>query len=141
MQPCLYLGNIDAKRDWGFAGDYVEAMWRMLQQTEPDYYVVATGETYSVRLFAEKTFARLDMPLEWQGEGVHEKGIDTKTGKVVIEIDPRYFRPAEVDLLLGDPTKAKTKLGWQPKTDFEELVNMMVDADLMLTEREKRANG
>lgn len=141
IQPCLYLGNLEAKRDWGFAGDYAEAMWLMLQQPEPDDYVVATGETHPVREFAEKVFARLDMPLEWQGKGVHEKGIDTKTGKIVIEIDPKYFRPAEVDLLLGDPAKAKHKLGWQPKVVFDELVNMMVDADLADAEREKRAIG
>ncbi len=141
MQPCLYLGNLDAKRDWGFAGDYVEAMWLMLQQTEPDDYVVATGETHAVREFAEKVFARLDMPLEWQGQGGHEKGIDSKTGRIVIEIDSKYFRPAEVDLLLGDPAKAKAQLNWQPKVNFEELVKMMVDADLREAEREKRANG
>jgi GDPmannose 4,6-dehydratase len=141
LQERLYLGNLDAKRDWGFAGDYVEAMWLMLQQEEADDYVVATGETYSVRLFAEKVFARLDMPLEWQGTGTHEKGIDTKSGRIVIEIDPRYFRPAEVDLLLGDPAKAKRQLGWQPRTDFEGLVNMMTDADLELAARMKRAEG
>jgi GDPmannose 4,6-dehydratase len=141
LQSCLYLGNLDAKRDWGFAGDYIEAMWLMLQQTEPDDYVVATGETHAVREFAEKVFARLDMPLEWQGTGIHEKGIDTRTGKIVVEVDPKYFRPAEVDLLLGDPTKARTKLGWQPKVDFEGLVNMMVDTDMELAEREKRADG
>ncbi|HOP40645.1 MAG TPA: GDP-mannose 4,6-dehydratase [Geobacteraceae bacterium] len=141
LQSCLYLGNLDAKRDWGFAGDYVEAMWLMLQQPEPDDYVVATGATRSVREFAEKVFERLDMPLEWQGEGVHEKGVDTKTGKIVIEVDPRYFRPAEVDILLGDPGKARTKLGWEPKTDLDGLVAMMTDADLELAEREKRANG
>ena len=141
LQSCLYLGNLDAKRDWGFAGDYVEAMWLMLQQPEPDDYVVATGETHAVREFAEKVFARLDMPLQWQGSGVHEKGIDAKTGKIVIEIDQKYFRPAEVDLLLGDPTKAREQLNWQPQTQFEELVNMMVDADLQEAEREKRANG
>jgi GDPmannose 4,6-dehydratase len=141
LQGRLYLGNLEAKRDWGFAGDYVEAMWLMLQQQEADDYVVATGETYSVRLFAEKVFARLGMPLEWQGEGVHEKGIDTTSGRIVIEIDPKYFRPAEVDLLLGDPAKAKRQLGWQPKVDFEGLVNMMVDADLLAAEREKRADG
>lgn len=141
MQPCLFLGNLDAKRDWGFAGDYVELMWLMLQQTEPDDYVIATGETHSVREFAERAFARLDMKLQWQGSGVHEKGIDAKTGKIVIEIDPKYFRPTEVDLLLGDPTKAKTKLGWEPRVTFEELVNMMVDADLELAEREKRSHG
>ena len=141
LQKGLYLGNLDAKRDWGFAGDYVEAMWLMLQHTEPDDYVVATGETYSVRKFAEMVFARLDMPLIWQGEGVHEKGIDSRTGTVVIEIDQKYFRPAEVDLLLGDPAKAKQALNWKPKTSFEELVNMMVDSDMALAEREKRADG
>ncbi len=141
LQDRLYLGNLDAKRDWGFAGDYVEAMWLMLQQPEPDDYVVATGETWSVREFAERVFARLDMPLEWQGHGVQEKGVDAGTGRVLIEIDPKYFRPAEVDLLLGDPTKAKTRLGWEPKVDFNALVNMMVDEDLAQAERDKRANG
>jgi GDPmannose 4,6-dehydratase len=141
MQPCLYLGNLDAKRDWGYAGDYVELMWLMLQQNEPDDYVIATGETHSVREFAEQAFARLDMKLQWQGTGVHEKGIDAKTGKIIVEIDPKYFRPTEVDLLLGDPTKAKVKLGWEPKVKFDGLVNMMVDADLELAEREKRAHG
>ncbi len=141
MQSCLYLGNLDAKRDWGYAGDYVELMWLMLQQTEPDDYVIATGETHSVREFAERTFARLDMKLQWQGTGIHEKGIEAKTGKIIIEIDPKYFRPTEVDLLLGDPSKAKQKLGWEPKVKFEALVNMMVDADLELAEREKRAHG
>jgi GDPmannose 4,6-dehydratase len=141
MQQCLFLGNLDAKRDWGFAGDYVEAMWLMLQYSEPDDYVVATGETYSVRMFAEMVFARLDMPLIWQGEKVHEKGIDSRTGKIVIEIDPKYFRPAEVDLLLGDPAKAKQALNWEPKTSFEELVDMMVDADVLLAEREQRAES
>jgi GDPmannose 4,6-dehydratase len=141
LQTCLYLGNVDAKRDWGFAGDYVEAMWLMLQQETADDYVIATGETYMVRTFAEKVFKRLGMPLEWQGSGVNEKGVDTKSGKTVIRIDPRYFRPAEVDLLLGDPTKARTQLGWELKTDFEQLVNIMTDADLKQAEREKRANG
>jgi len=141
LQDRLYLGNLEAMRDWGFAGDYVEAMWLMLQQSEPDDYVVATGETHSVREFAEKVFARLDMPLEWQGSGVTERGIDSRTGKIVIEIDPKYFRPAEVDLLLGDASKAREQLGWKPKTDFDSLVEMMVAADLSLAERDKRANG
>jgi GDPmannose 4,6-dehydratase len=141
MQSCLYLGNLEAKRDWGFAGDYVEAMWLMLQQAEPDDFVVATGETHSVREFAEKVFARLGMVLEWRGKGVHEKGIDAGTGNIVIEIDPKYFRPAEVDLLLGDPAKAKRMLGWQPRVGFESLVEIMTDADLAEAEREKRANG
>jgi GDPmannose 4,6-dehydratase len=141
LQKCLYLGNLDAKRDWGFAGDYVEAMWLMLQQPEPDDYVIATGETRSVREFAEKVFARLDMPLEWRGTGVSEKGLDTKSGRTVIEVDKKYFRPAEVDLLLGDSSKARRKLNWEPRTDLDGLVAMMVDADLELAAREKRANG
>jgi GDPmannose 4,6-dehydratase len=141
LQDRLYLGNLDAKRDWGFAGDYVEAMWLMLQQSEPDDYVVATGETHPVREFAEKVFSRLEMPLVWQGTGLQEKGIDARTGKVLIEIDSRYFRPTEVDLLLGDASKAQQKLGWRPRTDFDSLVTMMVDADLAMAEREKRADG
>ncbi|MDR3580277.1 MAG: GDP-mannose 4,6-dehydratase [Oryzomonas sp.] len=141
MQACLYLGNLDAKRDWGFAGDYVEAMWLMMQQDNADDYVIATGETWSVRTFAEKVFERLGMPLKWQGSGTDETGIDTTSGKVVIRIDPRYFRPAEVDLLLGDPAKAKRQLGWELKTSFDQLVDMMVDADLKQAEREKRADG
>ena len=141
LQSCLYLGNLDAKRDWGYAGDYVEAMWLMLQQSAPEDYVIATGETHSVREFAEKVFAHLGMPLEWKGTGVHEKGIDAETGNIVIEIDPKYFRPTEVDLLLGDPSKARQKLNWSPKVTFEGLVNMMVDADLKEAEAEKRAHG
>lgn len=141
MQNCLYLGNLDAKRDWGFAGDYVEAMWLMLQQEQAEDYVIATGETYAVRTFAEKVFERLGMPLDWDGKGISEKGIDSKTGNIVIQIDPKYFRPAEVDLLLGDPAKAQKQLGWELKTSFYQLVNMMVDADLELAERENRANG
>ncbi|MDT3698290.1 MAG: GDP-mannose 4,6-dehydratase [Thermincola sp.] len=126
----IYLGNLNAKRDWGYAADYVEAMWLMLQQKEPDDYVVATGETHSVREFAEAAFARVGIDIEWQGEGVEEKGLDKATGQILVEVDPRYFRPTEVDILLGDPTKAREKLGWQPKVTFRELVEMMVDADL-----------
>ncbi|HXC93723.1 MAG TPA: GDP-mannose 4,6-dehydratase [Geobacteraceae bacterium] len=129
LLECMYLGNLDAKRDWGFAGDYVEAMWLMLQQDKADDYVIATGETYMVRTFAEMVFARLGMPLEWKGSSLQEEGIDTVSGKTVIRIDPKYFRPAEVDLLLGDPSKAKRELGWKLKTSFEQLVNMMTDAD------------
>ena len=141
LQDCLYLGNIDAQRDWGFAGDYVEGMWRMLQAERADDYVIATGETHSVRKFAGLVFGRLGMPLTWRCEGVDEEGIDQVSGKVVIRIDPRYFRPAEVDLLLGDPAKAKRELGWEPKTSFQQLVEMMTDEDLVLAEREQRANG
>jgi len=116
-------------------------MWLMLQQEHADDFVIATGETWSVRTFAEKVFERLDMPLEWQGVGKTEKGVDSRTGKVVIRIDPKYFRPAEVDLLLGDPSKARLQLGWNIKTSFDQLVNMMTDADLKQAEREKRANN
>jgi len=141
LQDCLYLGNLEAKRDWGFAGDYVQAMWQMLQQERPEDYVIATGETHSVREFAELVFSSLDMSLVWQGSGAGEKGIDRNSGKVLIEIDPRYFRPAEVDLLLGDAAKARRELGWEPNTSFKELVEMMTDADLRLAQRELRANG
>ena len=129
-QDCLYLGNLSAKRDWGFAGDYVEAMWRILQQDKPDDFVIATGETRTVREFVEKAFAEANIEIEWQGEGIEEKGIDKATGKVVVAVDPQYFRPTEVDLLLGNPAKAKEKLGWEPKTSFNELVKMMVQSDL-----------
>lgn len=135
LQECLYLGNLDAKRDWGFAGDYVQAMWLMLQQEKADDYVIATGETYKVRTFAEMVFARLGMPLQWQGAGIDETGIDAVTGKTVLRIDSKYFRPAEVDLLLGDPAKAKRELGWKLHTSFEQLVNMMTDADLKSAEK------
>ncbi len=129
LQKCLYLGNLDAKRDWGFAGDYVEAMWLMLQAETPDDYVIATGETHSVREFCDVTFKHLGLPLRWQGKGVDEKGL-APDGRVLIEVDPHYFRPAEVDLLLGDASKAKRDLGWQPRVSFQELAKMMVDADL-----------
>jgi len=141
MQNCLYLGNLDAKRDWGYAGDYVEAMWLMLQQDRAEDYVIATGQTHMVRTFAEKVFERLGMPLEWQGSGEAEKGIDRTSGRTLIRVDPKYFRPAEVDLLLGDAGKARIQLGWEHKTSFERLVEMMADADLELAVREKRAQG
>jgi GDPmannose 4,6-dehydratase len=130
LQKKLYLGNLDAKRDWGFAGDYVEAMWLMLQQDEPEDFVIATGETHSVREFVELAFGEVGIGIEWQGEGVDEVGVDKETGDVLIEIDPRYYRPTEVELLLGDPTKAKEKLGWEAKVGFQELVKMMVEGDL-----------
>ena len=129
QQDCLYLGNLDAKRDWGFAGDYVEAMWLMLQSDRPDDYVIATGETHSVREFCELAFAEVDLPIHWEGEGVDEVGLGPDN-QVLIRVDPRYFRPAEVDLLLGDPTKAWEELGWKPKVGFKDLVNLMVTSDL-----------
>ena len=135
LQDKLFLGNMDAKRDWGFAGDYVDAMWRMLQHDAPDDFVIATGETRSVREFCCAAFAEAGLPLEWRGEGVDEVGVSAKDGRVLVAVDPRYFRPAEVDLLLGDATKARTELGWEPRTSFAELVSMMVAADLELTRR------
>jgi GDPmannose 4,6-dehydratase len=140
-QETLFLGNIDAKRDWGHARDYVEGMWRILQQPEADDYVLATGETHSVREFVEKAFAAVDTTIEWRGAGVDEQGIDTKTGKVVVKIDPRYFRPTEVELLLGDPTKARTKLGWKHQVSFEALVTEMVEADLRGIKEEPHRYG
>lgn len=129
-QDAVYLGNLDSKRDWGHAKDYVEMMWLMLQQDQPDDYVVATGETHSVREFVELAAKNLDMDLDWEGSGENEVGIDKKTNKAVIKVDPKYFRPAEVDLLLGDPTKAKSKLNWTLKHTFESLVEEMVAFDL-----------
>jgi len=132
-QECLYLGNMDAKRDWGHARDYVEGMWRILQQDVPDDYVLATGETHAVREFVELAFAEVGTTIEWRGQGIDEEGIDEATGKTVVRVDPQYFRPTEVDLLLGDPTKAKVKLGWQHSTPFKQLVAEMVAADLAYT--------
>lgn len=129
LQETLYLGNLDAKRDWGHAKDYVEAMWLMLQQEEPEDFVIATGESHSVREFVVKAFGELGIEIEWQGEGVNEIGIDKATGKKVVAVDPRYFRPSEVEQLLGNPTKAHEKLGWKPKIKFEQLVNEMVASD------------
>lgn len=130
-QERLYLGNLDAKRDWGYAKDYVECMWLILQQEKPDDFVVATGEAHSVREFAELAFLEAGIEIVWAGKGIEEKGIDKKTGKVLIEKDPEYFRPTEVDFLLGDPTKAKNQLGWNPnKTSFKDLVKIMVEYDM-----------
>lgn len=129
LQPVLFLGNLDAKRDWGHARDYVDGMWRILQQDQGDDYVLATGELHSVREFVEKSFAIIGHEIAWRGEGVEEEGFDTKTGTVLVRIDPRYFRPTEVELLLGDPTKARARLGWTHTTGFEELVREMVEAD------------
>jgi len=129
-QNCLYLGNLDAKRDWGHARDYVEGMWRILQQEEPEDFVLATGEMHSVREFVEQAFAHVDVKIRWEGEGEQEVGIDQKTGKVLVRVDTKYFRPAEVDLLLGNPAKAEEKLGWKRKCPFDELVREMVAEDL-----------
>ena len=136
LDECLYLGNVEAKRDWGHARDFVEGMWRILQQPTPDDYVLATGETRSVREFVEIAFAHLGHAIVWHGKGVDEVGVNSRSGKVVIKIDPRYFRPTEVDLLVGDAAKAKAKLGWQPTTSFADLVREMMDQDLAIARRE-----
>jgi GDPmannose 4,6-dehydratase len=143
LQDKLYLGNLNSKRDWGHAKDYVEGMWRILQQDKPQDYVLATGTTTSIRDFCKMTFEELGYDIEFVGEGVNEKGIDKATGKVLIEVDPRYFRPAEVDLLLGDSSKARRELGWAPKYDLKALVKEMVESDLELAKKEKtlRENG
>lgn len=137
LQDRLELGNMEAKRDWGHAEDYVRAMWLMLQQDEADDYVVATGETHKVREFVELAFKHVDIEIEWQGEGVDEIGIDKATGKTVVAVNPKFFRPAEVDILLGDPSKAEEKLGWKRKVSFEELVKRMVLSDLEKVKKEK----
>ena len=137
LQDCLYLGNLDAKRDWGYAPEYTDMMWRMLQRDTPDDYVCATGETNTIRDFCLKSFAEVDIQIEFRGNGVEEEGVDIVSGKTLIRIDPRYFRPAEVDLLLGDATKAKEKLGWEPKVKFNDLVKIMTKADWKLAQREK----
>ncbi len=138
MQDSLYLGNLDAKRDWGHARDYVEGMWRILQQDEPDDYVLATGENHSVREFIELAFARIGRQLEWRGAGVDETGLDAGTGDVLVRIDARYFRPTEVDSLLGDSKKAFDRLGWRHHTSFAQLVAEMVDSDLKNVAEEQR---
>ncbi len=125
----LSLGNLDAKRDWGFAGDYVKGMWMMLQQEKPEDFVLATGETHTVREFVELSFKHVGIEINWSGKGIDEKGIDKATGKVLVNVNPRYFRPTEVEVLLGDPTKAETKLGWKREVSFKQLVKMMVEAD------------
>jgi GDPmannose 4,6-dehydratase len=136
LQQRLYIGNLDAKRDWGHARDYVEGMWRIMQQDEPDDYVLATGETHSVREFTELAFRYVGREIHWQGTGVGEVGIDARTGQSLVAIDPNYFRPTEVDLLLGDPTKAMQKLGWRHQTSFAELIREMVEADLVAVKKE-----
>lgn len=136
FQDKLYLGNLDSLRDWGYAKDYVECMWLILQQEEPEDFVIATGEYHTVREFTTVAFREVGIELRWEGKGVDEKGIDTATGRVLVEVDPKYFRPAEVEQLLGDPTKARTQLGWNPrKTSFEQLVHIMVQHDLKFTKK------
>jgi len=130
LQDKLVLGNLDAKRDWGYAAEYVKAMWLMLQQNEPDDYVVATGETHTVREFVEKAAEIAGFNIEWEGKEANTKGIDRKTGKIIVEVSPEFYRPAEVDILIGDPRKAKEKLGWKPKIKFYDLVEIMMEADL-----------
>ena len=137
MEEKLYLGNLDSKRDWGHAKDYVEGMWRILQQDKPEDFVLATGVTTTIRDFCNMAFKELGVELVWEGKGVDEKGIDAKTGKVLIEVDPRYFRPAEVDLLLGDSTKARQKLGWEPKYDLQAMVKEMIEEDLKEAKKAK----
>ncbi|MFZ2497936.1 MAG: GDP-mannose 4,6-dehydratase [Methanosarcina sp.] len=132
LQDKLYLGNLNAKRDWGFAGDYVEAMWLMLQQDKPDDYVIATGETHSVQEMVEFAFKEAGIEIEWEGEGLEKKGKNAATGEILIEVDPRFYRPLESSLLVGNPSKAREKLGWVPRVNFEELVRMMVKNDLEL---------
>ncbi|MBV8663535.1 MAG: GDP-mannose 4,6-dehydratase, partial [Hyphomicrobiales bacterium] len=135
LQETLYLGNLDAKRDWGHAREYARGMWLMVQQPEPDDYVLATGETHSVRSFVEKAFRRIGVELEWCGRGVEERGVDMANGRIMVEIDPRYFRPTEVDLLIGDPAKARERLGWRHETTLDELVAEMVREDLKIMAR------
>jgi GDPmannose 4,6-dehydratase len=142
LQDCLYLGNLDSKRDWGYAKDYVECMWLILQQDEPDDYVIATGVQHTVREFATLAFKHVGIDIEWQGTGVDEKGIDRFTGKVVVAVSPDFYRPTDVVDLWGDPTKAKTKLGWNPQsTSYEDLVRIMAEHDLALAKQEKLLNG
>ena len=137
LQNMLYLGNLHAKRDWGYAGDFVKAMWLILQQDEPDDYVIATGESHSVREFVEKAFQEVGISIEWDGTGVHETGKNAENGNVLVQVDPRYFRPTEVEFLLGDSSKARSRLGWKPEVSFDELVKRMVREDLKEAERDQ----
>lgn len=136
LQDTLYLGNLDSRRDWGHARDYVRAQWLMLQQQGPEDFVIATGQQFSVREFVDAAGSCLEMKIEWQGQGVNEVGVDKRTGRALVSVDPRYFRPTEVDSLLGDASKAKEKLGWTPQITFPELVAEMVESDLKIAERD-----
>lgn len=140
-QDKLYIGNLDARRDWGHARDYVEGMWLILQQERPDDFVLATGEAYSVREFIERAFAVIGRSISWRGKGVDEKGVDAASGEVLVEVDPRYFRPTEVDVLLGDSAKARKALGWKPKMDFAQLVKEMVESDISLLRKEMNGSA
>jgi GDPmannose 4,6-dehydratase len=137
MQAKVFLGNLDAKRDWGHAKDYVEGMWLMMQQKEADDFVLATGETYPVRYFIEKAFSEVGIEVEWKGEGVNEKGYNKANGEIIVEVDPKYFRPTEVDLLVGDPSKAHRELGWKHRYSLDELIKEMVEGDMQLFKRDK----
>ena len=139
QQQQLFIGNLNARRDWGHARDYVEGMWRVLQAKKPDDYILATNETHTVREFVEEVAKELDISLKWTGKGVKEKGIDKKTGRVIIEVDPKYFRPAEVDILIGDYSKAKKGLGWKPNVKFKELVKIMTEYDFKKEEHRNRS--
>jgi GDPmannose 4,6-dehydratase len=136
LESCLYLGNLDSLRDWGHARDYVRAQWLILQQPEAEDFVIATGEQHSVREFVTRAGAELGMTVEWRGSGLEEQGVDAKSGRAIVKVDPRYFRPTEVDTLLGDATKARTKLGWQPEISFAQLVEEMVAEDLSIARRD-----
>ena len=137
QETCLYLGNLDSLRDWGHAKDYVRAQWLMLQQAAPEDFVIATGEQHSVREFVTEAAGRLEMQLEWQGKGVDEQGIDARSGRQIVKVDPHYFRPTEVESLQGDATKARVKLGWQPEHSFGDLIDEMVREDLQLAKRDE----
>ena len=143
LQDCLYLGNLSAKRDWGYAGDYVKAMWLMLQQQQPEDFVIATGETHEVREFVTRAFQQVGIALEWRGAGIDEVGVEVAGGRTLVKVDPRYYRPTEVELLLGDPTKARSKLGWAAEVSLQQLVAMMVEEDLKLAQMDLlcRING
>jgi GDPmannose 4,6-dehydratase len=141
LQDCLYMGNINAKRDWGYAPDYVQMMWMMLQRETPGDYVAATNEMHTVREFIEKSFSHVDIEIEWKGEGVDEIGENKATGDIIVRMDARYYRPAEVEQLLGDPSKAKKQLGWQPNVKFEELVKIMTEGDLKILDGAPYSKG
>jgi GDPmannose 4,6-dehydratase len=141
LQKCLYMGNIDALRDWGYAPDYVQMMWMMLQQDQPDDFVVATGEMHSVREFIEKSFGHVGIDIAWEGEGVDEVGKNKATGDIIVRMDARYYRPAEVEQLLGNPAKAKCQLGWEPTVKFEKLVKIMTEGDLKILDGAPYSKG